>query len=81
MPAARALHQNGVTIMERRVRILAGLPEMIGKTGKVIGKEGKMLRVRFDTPIYIEGIGEVFDDLWEPRLLKTISGSNVRFGF
>lgn len=58
--------------MLRRVRILEGFPEMIGKTGTVIGKEMKMLRVRFDEPVEIPGIGIVKDDLWEPRLLKTI---------
>lgn len=55
----------------RRVRIAGGMAEFIGKTGVVIGREGRLLRVRLDEPVHVEGVGLVHDDLWEPRLLRT----------
>jgi len=56
----------------RRVVILKGLKEFIGKTGTVSHKEGTHLRVILDQPVEIEGIGKVRDDLWEPSCLRTI---------
>jgi hypothetical protein len=58
--------------MSRRVKILTGMSEFIGQTGSVVGKEGHLLRVALDTPVEIEGLGSVADDLWEPRCLRTI---------
>jgi hypothetical protein len=55
----------------RRVRIVGGMAELVGKLGTVIGREGMLLRVRLDEPVEVPGIGRVTDDLWEPRLLKT----------
>lgn len=60
----------------RRVRIVGGMAELIGKIGTVISREDRFLRVRLDEPVEVEGVGRVTDDLWEPRLLKTLrSGS------
>ena len=56
----------------RRVRIMGGMSEFIGKTGAVVAREGTLLRVRLDEAVEIEGVGRVADDLWEPRLLKTL---------
>jgi hypothetical protein len=58
----------------RRVEIKpqGGMKEFWGKTGTVVGKEMKMLRVKLDEPVHIPGVGMVKDDLWEPGLLKTI---------
>jgi hypothetical protein len=62
--------------MIRHVKILGGMREFVGKTGIVIGYEmsgrQKMLRVRLDEPVLVEGVGWVEDDLWEPRLLRTV---------
>jgi hypothetical protein len=62
----------------KRVRILGGMQEFIGKTGTIIDAE-KMgrnepiyYRVRLDTPVEIPGVGRVRDDLWQGHLLKTI---------
>jgi hypothetical protein len=56
----------------RRVRIVSGMSEVVGRTGTVIDREGMLLRVRLDEPVYIEAIGRYMtDDLWEPRALKT----------
>jgi hypothetical protein len=62
-------------VSARRVRILGGMAEFIGKTGTVIGEEGSrpvMLRVSLDEPVEVEGVGLVRDDLWERRLLETV---------
>lgn len=56
----------------RRVKILGGMSEFIGQTGVVIARDGEHLRVKLDRPVMIEGIGLVTDDLWEPRLLRTV---------
>jgi hypothetical protein len=49
-----------------------------GKTGEVVNIEYdgriKMYRVRLDTPVQIENLGEVRDDLWLGEFLKTIKG-------
>ena len=47
------------------------IPEFTGKTGTA-HKEGKMWRVTFDTPVEVPGVGQVRDDLWEGRFLKTV---------
>lgn len=62
----------------KRVRILGGMQEFVGKTGTIVDAE-KMgrhepiyYRVRLDTPVDIPGVGQVRDDLWQGHLLKTI---------
>ena len=47
------------------------MPAFIGKTGTIIGREDKLLRIRLDEPVEVPGVGRVTDDLWHPRLLKT----------
>lgn len=56
----------------RRVKILGGMKEFVGKTGDAV-KEGKMWRVYLDEPVKIEGLSRlVTDDLWEGWLLRTV---------
>jgi hypothetical protein len=57
---------------DRRVKILGGMSEFIGQTGRVQGKEDGLYRVILDTPVTVPGVGIVTSDLWEPRLLRTI---------
>jgi len=54
------------------VKILGGLPVFIGQTGVIVDKEGKLYRVKLDTPVEVPDVGLVTDDLWEPKLLKVI---------
>jgi len=61
----------------RRVLIMGGLPEFVGKIGTVVGREGPYLRVRLDVAVEVEGVGRVTDDLWEPRLLKTVRSRDL----
>jgi len=62
----------------KRVKILGGMPEFVGRTGTIIGTEklGRnepiYYRVRMDTPVDIPGVGLVRDDLWQGNLLKTV---------
>ena len=56
----------------RRVRIMGGMQEFIGKTGTIAWMEGPMFRVVLDDPVKIPNVGVVGDDLWEGHLLKTI---------
>ncbi len=62
----------------KRVRILGGMQEFVGKTGTIVDaqKMGRhepiYYRVRLDTPVNIPGVGQVRDDLWQGHLLKTI---------
>jgi len=62
----------------KRVRILGGMQEFVGKTGTIIAAEklGKhepmYYRVRLDTPVEIPLVGLVRDDLWQGHMLKTI---------
>lgn len=55
----------------RRVKVMSGMPEFVGKTGEAI-REGKMWRVYLDQPVEIPGVGLVRDDLWEGQFLKTM---------
>jgi hypothetical protein len=56
-----------------RVKILGGgMREFAGKLGTVIGHEHEYYRVRLDEPAYVEGVGEVTDDLWTGAMLKTV---------
>lgn len=54
------------------VKILGGLPAFVGQTGVIVDKEGKLYRVKFDSPVEVPDVGLVTDDLWEPKLLKVI---------
>jgi hypothetical protein len=62
----------------RHVTIRGGMREFVGRTGTVQGKEGGLYRVILDTPVQVEGVGQVTSDLWEPRLLRTIRASKGR---
>lgn len=51
------------------------MPEFVGKTGRVVGTEkyGELFyRVQLDTPVYIEGVGRVGDDIWTARFMRRI---------
>lgn len=54
------------------VRILDGIAPLIGKTGVITDKEGKLYRVTLDEPVEVDGVGTVTDELWEPAKLKVI---------
>lgn len=55
----------------RRVKILGGMREFVGKTGDAV-REGKMWRVYLDEPVIVPSVGTVRDDLWEGSFLKTL---------
>jgi hypothetical protein len=66
--------------IDQRVKILGGMREFIGRTGRIIDNtetDGRtvMYRVRLDSPVLIEGLGEVQDDLWSGKLLRNITKS------
>jgi hypothetical protein len=54
------------------VQILDGVKELIGQTGLITDKEGKLYCVKLDTPVEVPNVGIVTDDLWEPSKLKVI---------
>ncbi len=59
----------------QRVKIVAGMREFLGQTGRIIDTEGKrpvMYRVRLDEPLYVENVGTVTSDLWENAGLVSI---------
>lgn len=62
----------------RRVKILKGMKEFIGKTGTVVRereyRDGRtwMHRVRLDEPVEIPGVGIVESDLWSNEYLRTV---------
>ncbi len=56
----------------QRVKILRGMNDFVGKTGRIISKEGKQFRVKFDEPIEVQGIGKVTSDLWDGNMIRTI---------
>lgn len=56
----------------RRVKVTKGMREFVGKTGYAV-REGKMWRVTFDEPVFVEGVGFVRSDVWEQGFgLKTV---------
>jgi hypothetical protein len=61
----------------RRVRILAGMSEFMGKTGYVRDYEPQgrgrptLFRVHLDEPVNVPNVGIVTSDLWERAGLKT----------
>ena len=60
------------------VRILEGLAPLIGKTGVITDKEGKLYRVKLDEPVEVDGVGIVTDDLWMPAHLKVIRPGAIK---
>ncbi len=61
----------------KRVRILGGMQEFVGKIGTIVdvekhSREPAYYRVRLDTPVQIPLVGLVRDDLWQGHMLKTI---------
>lgn len=61
---------------QTRVRITGGMAEFIGQTGTVIAEQldgqTKLYRVELDSPVEVEGLGRVADDLWARPYLKPI---------
>jgi hypothetical protein len=59
------------------VKILKGMKEFVGKTGRIIDEEKmkhspKRSRVRLDKPVDVPGVGLVTDDLWERLYFKLL---------
>jgi len=52
------------------------MAEFIGQTGTVIAEQldgqTKLYRVELDSPVEVEGLGRVADDLWARPYLKPI---------
>lgn len=66
-------------ITGQRVRVIDGMLEFIGKEGTIIdiekygsGSPRIMYRVRFDEPVEVKGVGQVWDDVWAGSFLKTV---------
>jgi len=61
---------------QTRVKITGGMDEFIGRTGTVIDEQmdgrTRLYRVQLDTPVEVEGIGQVSDDLWSRQYLKVV---------
>jgi hypothetical protein len=66
-----------------RIECYGGMREFWGQTGTIIGYEnygggigssldGPFYRVKLDSPVEVDGVGMVEDDLWIGALLKTI---------
>lgn len=62
----------------QRVKITAGMPEFIGKTGTIIDverlskNEPPYYRVELDEPVEFFDIGVVTDDIWQGQFLRNI---------
>ena len=54
------------------VRILEGVTQLVGLTGLIVDKEGKLYRVNLGTPTEVPGAGLVSTDLFMPSALKVI---------
>lgn len=59
---------------DQHVKIMGGMKEFVGQTGRIIAKEGNMYRVKLDNPVEVPYAGRVTSDLWEGRFLKRVSG-------
>lgn len=55
-----------------QVKILKGMQELVGQTGRVIAAEGEYLRVKLDYPVYIKEVGIVKDDIWMPSTIRKL---------
>ena len=66
----------GTRVRIRSPKGLNGMREFEGKTGTVVGVEmdgqTKMVRVRLDTPVEVEHVGTVHDDLWAGKFLQVL---------
>ena len=60
---------NGQTV---KIKDGGGMKEFHGKTGYIIGKEGKQYRVKLHSPVHVPGVGKVHDDLWDGNMLRTM---------
>lgn len=60
----------------KRVRILSGMPEFVGRIGTIVDTEADYYRVQLDEPVEVAGVGLVEDDLWQGHLLKTLRKSD-----
>lgn len=60
----------------QRVKITGGMDEFVGQVGAIIDfeKDGRMTmyRVQLDTPVNVNGIGKVADDLWAGAYLRNV---------
>jgi ribosomal protein L21E len=77
---ARGGRKDASDMYGRSVKIKpgGGMKEFHGKTGRIIGKEGKMYRVKLDEPVEIPGVGQVTNDLWEPSMLRRMDSATDR---
>jgi hypothetical protein len=50
------------------------MSEFVGQIGQILDIEDGMYRVYLETPVFVPGVGEVTNDLWEGSLLHTIRG-------
>ncbi len=62
----------------KRVRILGGMREFVGKIGTIVDSERDgptttLCRVKLDTAVEVEGVGRVTDDLWAWEFLEPVS--------
>ena len=55
-----------------KIKAFGGMPQFYGKTGRIVGIEVGMYRVRLDEQVIIPGLEPVTDDLWEGRYLQTL---------
>jgi hypothetical protein len=72
-----------MTVLNRRVQIIKGMREFIGKFGTVVDIERSrnrpaMFRIRFDEPVEIMGLDPVEDDLWERPGFRTVTPAQER---
>jgi len=62
--------------LQQRVKITGGMNEFVGRTGTVIDEQmdgrTKLYRVQLDTPVEVEGVDQVTDDLWSRQYLKIV---------
>lgn len=61
----------------QRVKITRGPDEFIGQRGTIIDNRemdglNVMYRVRLDTPVIVEGVGLVEDDIWQGAGLRCL---------
>lgn len=66
-------------LYNRSVQLTSGLKEFVGKVGTIVGLEdlgrpgdNRLYRIRLNTPVRVEGVGVVRDDLWERQGFKLL---------